>query len=98
MHDLASLPPDLFFAVLSWGALTGLGFRVWKEIENDAVKSIATKIRAMPIYAASLLGRLWDAYRGWLVAWSPGFERIYRKRVHEKYGIFNDRGLGLINA
>jgi hypothetical protein len=80
------------------GLLAGFLVRVWKEIEDDAVKTTAAKLRAAPRYAASLLGRLWDACRGWLVAWSPGFERIYRKRVHEKYGIFNDRGLGLINA
>ncbi|MGI8425719.1 MAG: NACHT domain-containing protein [Actinomycetota bacterium] len=85
-------------SVVGWGLLAGFLVRVWKEIEDDAVKTTAAKLRAMPSYAANLLGRLWDVCRGWLVAWSPGFERIYRKRVHEKYGIFNDRGLGLINA
>ena len=98
MHDLATLPPELFAAVVGWGLLASFLVRVWKEIEDDAVKTTAAKLGAAPSYAASLLGRLWDACRGWLVAWSPGFERIYRKRVRAKYGIFNDRGLGLINA
>lgn len=98
LHDLATLPPELFVGVVAWGLVTSFLVRVWKEIEDDAVKTTAAKLRAIPSYAASLLGRLWDACQGWLVAWSPGFERIYRKRVHEKYGIFNDRGLGLINA
>ena len=98
VYDLAKVPPDLLAGVVGWGLLAGFLVRVWKEIEDDAVKTTVAKLRAAPRYAASLLGRLWDACRGWLVAWSPGFERKYRKRVHEKYGIFNDRGLGLINA
>jgi hypothetical protein len=98
VHDLARLPPELLASVVGWGLLAGFLVRVWKEIEDDAVKTTAAKLRAMPSYAANLFGRLWDVCRGSLVARSPGFERIYRKRVHEKYGIFNDRGLGLINA
>jgi hypothetical protein len=98
VHDLATLPPKLLAGVVGWGLLAGFLVRVWKEIEDDAVKTTAAKLRATPMYAANLLGRLWDACRGWLIAWSPGFERIYRKRIHEKYGIFNDRGLGLINV
>ena len=98
VHDLAMLPRELLAVVVGWGLLAGFLVRVWKEIEDDAVKTTAAKLRAAPRYAAGLLGRLWDTCRGWLVAWSPGFERKYRKRVHERYGIFNERGLGLINA
>ena len=55
-------------------------------------------LRAMPRKAVAIVGRMMDAFVGWLCRWSPGFTRRYLREVRRAYGLFNDKGLGLINA
>jgi hypothetical protein len=97
-NALLSIPPLVLVSVGAWGLLASFFLRVWKELEDDAIRTVAAKVRAAPGYAKDLAARCIDACQGWLAAWSPGFERLYRKRVQDVFGLFNDRGLGLINA
>jgi hypothetical protein len=81
-------------------ALIGFAHKVWKELEADAVKGSANVIKAFPGMAKELVGRCWDACWGfctrWFLLWS--FKRRYLKELCFRYGLFNDKGLGLINA
>jgi hypothetical protein len=76
----------------------GFAIKVWKELEDDAVKGTANLLRAFPSKAKDIALRGWDWGRGWLARFSPGFRRRYLAEVVQEYGLFNDRGLGLINA
>jgi hypothetical protein len=81
-----------------WLFVTGFAISVWKEVEEDAVEGVARILRAMPGKAAEIAGRMADAFRGWLTAWSPGFTRRYLRELRIAYRLFNDKGLGLINV
>lgn len=61
---------------------------VWKtELEKDAHRVMVAGIR---VTVSSLVSNIRN--------FSPGFRRAYRKHLIREYGLFNDRGLGLINA
>lgn len=78
-------------SVLVWESLIGVGVflrDVWKEeLEKDARKVCADGIRTI---ASSLAN--------WLKNYRPGFQKKYLRHLIREYGLFNDRGLGLINA
>jgi hypothetical protein len=77
--------------VLIWeGLIVLIAFirSVWKEeLEKDARRACADGVRAL---ASSLV----NLFRNF----SPGSRRQYREHLIREYGLFNDRGLGLINA
>jgi len=81
----------------------------WIVIEflDAFFKELVALARGGGSSAARALGRGSEAFknvlgRGWdkvVVCLSRrSFDGCYRKRLHEDYGLFNDRGLGLINA
>src|SRR5262245_16440029 len=82
----------------AWMAVTAFLAKVWKEVEADAVKGAAKMLRAMPGATQDLAGRCRDRVAGWVTRWSPGFRRRCLEALNIEYGLFNDRGLGLINA
>lgn len=78
--------------------IIGFGRKVWKELEDEAVKGTARMIRAAPSKAVQIVARSQDWLWLKLTAWAPGYTNAYRKELVYRYGQFNDRGLGLINA
>ncbi|MEZ5388086.1 MAG: NACHT domain-containing protein [Prosthecobacter sp.] len=74
--------------------------KVWKELEADAVKGAANLIRKFPDMAGEILSRFGDALWGFSTYWfiRVGFTRLYLTELGYRYGLFNDKGLGLINA
>ncbi|MFL6521262.1 MAG: NACHT domain-containing protein [Chthoniobacterales bacterium] len=97
-HPVA--PPgadDAIFALIG-GAITGFLVKVWKELEADAVKGTANLAKKAPAATARLLRRLWDRVWTSLECSWPGYTRRYYREVREIFGLFNDKGLGLINA
>jgi energy-coupling factor transporter ATP-binding protein EcfA2 len=81
-----------------WIAFTGFTAKVWKELEDEAVKGTANLFRSAPGKAAQIVARFRDWLWLTLTAWAPGYTNRYRKELIYRYGQFNDRGLGLINA
>jgi hypothetical protein len=81
-----------------WVFASGFAVKVWKELEDDAVKGVANLLRAFPGKAKEIVLRGWDWVRGKLARFSPGFRRRYLVELVQEYGLFNYRGLGLINA
>jgi NACHT domain len=79
-----------------WMAMTSFLTRLVKELEDDAVHSTARFIRAIPRASADLARRLLEAGTVWLTR--RGFTRRYCRFLKTTYGLFNDRGLGLINS
>ncbi len=84
-------------AYLAVGVLSFLR-RVWDELESDLVKGTAARMRAFP-------GAVVDVFRRWIswqqaafARWSPGYRGRYLREMAREYGLFNDRGLGLINT
>src|SRR4051794_18963891 len=58
----------------------------------------ARALRAAPRVAFGVVGRLFDrSIEVASCAW-PGYTRYYRREIRHLFGIFNDKGLGLINA
>jgi hypothetical protein len=81
-------------------SLAAFSVKVWKELETDAVRGVARMLRAAPGAARDFLGRCWDALAGTIgrrFTWFS-FTRRYLEELRYKYGLFNDKGLGLINA
>jgi energy-coupling factor transporter ATP-binding protein EcfA2 len=78
--------------------LSGFAIKVWKELEERAVRGTVKILSAAPRVAIGLLGRVWDHMAGFLTCWWPGNTRRYYREIQHIFGIFNDKGLGLINA
>jgi hypothetical protein len=81
-------------------SLAAFWVKVWKELEADAVRGAARMLTAAPGATRDLLGRCWDALAGMIgrrFTWFS-FTRRYLEELRYKYGLFNDKGLGLINA
>ncbi len=91
---------ETVFAALSAVLLGVIGFtrKVWKELEDEAVKGTVQMLRAAPGKAAQIVARSYDWLWLKLTAWAPGYTNAYRRELVYRYGQFNDRGLGLINA
>ncbi len=76
----------LLYEVALW--LLGTVRRIWEEeLRAEVQKTTAAGIR-------SILSFCMNTIRGM----SPGFRRKLCRALQQEYGIFNDRGLGLINA
>ena len=82
----------------AWMAVTAFAAKVWRELEDDAVKGVASFLRQAPGKSAFIVVRTWHWLIAQLAARSPGFRNRYLTEVSYRYGKFNDRGLGLINA
>jgi hypothetical protein len=97
-HGRSLGPPSTTEAVPAAVAIafTTFAIKIWKEVEADAIKGGAAIVRAFPHAAKDLLGRAWDASCVALTFW--GFGRRYLLEIRYRYGLFNDKGLGLINA
>lgn len=98
-------PPQGFELVLACVGFIGASLatfwvKVWKELEADAVRGTSQILRAAPGAAWDLSGRCWDAVIGTLGRWVRlgSFTRRYLAELRFKHGLFNDKGLGLINA
>lgn len=89
-------PFTFVLATIGWMVATGFLLKVWREVEQDAVRHFSEVLRVMPQGSVRLLTRHWRK----IVLLGKGllFTKRYRRRVFEDYGIFNDKGLGLINA
>jgi hypothetical protein len=83
---------------LAWCLLTVFLYRVWVEVEQDAVDHTAGLLRAAPAAARDIIGRTFDWMKAAIARRSPGFRRRYLREMQMEHGQFNDRGLGLINA
>src|ERR1043166_2750441 len=79
-----------------WLAATGFITRLWREIEEDAITSAARILKAIPRTSLNLSRRLWAAAAVELVR--GRFTRKYCRLLVFRYGLFNDRGLGFIQA
>ena len=98
-------PPEGWELVLSCVGFVGASLaafwaKVWKELEADSVSGTSRMLKAAPGAAYDLLGRCWDALAGTIgrrLTWLS-FTRRYLAELRYKYGLFNDKGLGLINA
>ena len=91
-------PEAVAIAGSVWAMLMGFFAKVWKELEDEAVKGAAALLRAMPGKAGQIMARTYDWLAFKLSAWAPGYTRRYRQEMLYHYGQFNDKGLGLINA
>ena len=96
--QIADRPITSAILASAWLFASGFAIKVWKEVEDDAVRGAANVLRAMPRKGVDVAARCKDAVAGWLRAWSPGFTGRYLREVRRAYGLFNDKGLGLINA
>ena len=81
-----------------WMFLSTFAIKVWKEIEDDAIKSTAGIVRSVPRAVSALCVRAWGWVGGAVARWSPGFSSRYLEALRFEYGLFNDRGLGLVNT
>jgi hypothetical protein len=79
-------------------ATTGFFVKVWKEVELDAVRSTAGLLRLAPRAAVNVLQRLFDRMHTCFIFLWPGYTGRYCSEICYGFGIFNDKGLGLINA
>lgn len=98
-------PPEGYELVLTCvglviAAVGTFVIKVWKELEADAVRGTANMIKAAPGIVRDLMGRCWDAVFGTIGRWVQlgSFTRRYFAELRYKHGLFNDKGLGLINA
>ena len=82
--------------------------KVWKEVEPIVVSGIVEMLKAAPGTVRDLLGRWWDALAGTVdlvavgtvgrwITWGV-YKGRYLAELRYKYGLFNIKGLGLINA
>ena len=98
-------PPEGWELVLTCvgfvgASLAAFSAKVWKELEADAVRGTSRMLKAAPAAAYELIGRCWDVLAGTIGRWFAGlsFTRRYLAELRYKHGLFNDKGLGLINA
>ena len=85
-------------APVAW-ILVGFLAAFFKELgvlASSGGKHAARSVGNMPEAVKNVLGRGWDKVAACLSRRS--FDGRYRRRLYEDYGLFNDRGLGLINA
>jgi len=100
-RQVADWPITSVLIAAMWFALCAFSLKVWEELQEDAVQGVAMSIRAVFRKAGQVLIRLWSALGRWLRAWSPSrvcFTWRYLREVRRAFGLFNDKGLGLINA
>lgn len=71
-------------------------FKELAALARQGGESAARAFGKVPEAIKNVLGRGWDRAAACLSRRT--FDGRYRKRLFEDYGLFNDRGLGLINA
>ena len=85
------VPWFAWFAVVPAFLLIRFVQKVWEELEPDAVKGTAGFIRTAP-------RRIGRAFGGLVQRVTDRTESRYLTGLAHRFGLFNDRGLGLINA
>jgi energy-coupling factor transporter ATP-binding protein EcfA2 len=77
-------------------AFLGAFFKELGALASSGGRSAAQAVAHAPEALKNVLGRGWDRVAACL--YRRSFDGRYRRRLYEDYGLFNDRGLGLINA
>ena len=100
---LARLTPWQLGLLLSCAPLAWLAIEFSDEFFKELAvlariggKTAAGAVARTPEAFANVLARAWDRLNA--VFTRHSFDGRYRQRLYEDYGLFNDRGLGLINA
>ena len=85
-------------APVAWILFEFLGafFKELGVLAGSGGRSAAQAVGHTPEAVKNVFGRGWDKIAAFSCRRS--FDGRYRRRLYEDYGIFNDRGLGLINA
>lgn len=99
IDEVTKVPrPTETLVAVGWAMISILIVRVWRLLEDEITIGLAERLRRFPgAFTEQIIG-IYRWGKSWAIEASPWFTTEYRQELIAEYGLFNDRGLGLINA